>query len=192
MSGHRTFRWLGGAASLCALAVAASYVEAQNTAPVIVNAQRVETAQLRALERQFRVRIVPGRYWYDPVSGAWGIEGGPTIGLILPGLRIGGALRADASRGNMFVWVNGRRLPWQDLLALQQITGPIRPGRYWLDGHGNAGFEGGPALVNLRQLAMQGRRGSWSHYTRSTDASVGGDGSFFYYIDRNTSVTGGH
>jgi hypothetical protein len=101
-------------------------------------------------------------------------------------------LRPDASRGSTFVWVNGRRLPWQDLIALQQLTGPIQPGRYWLDARGNAGYEGGPALVNLQQLAARGRNSSWSYYTRSTDASVGGDGNFWYYIDRTTSATGGH
>src|SRR5262245_47402158 len=115
-SGDKMIRqWRCGATLLCLLAVSAASTSAQNRAPVIVYTQQVEAAQWRALERQFRVRIVPGRYWYDRVSGAWGIEGGPTIGLILPGLNIGGTLRADASRGGMLVWVNGRRLPWQDL-----------------------------------------------------------------------------
>jgi hypothetical protein len=173
------------------LATAAQELQAQTPAPVIINAERLTTAQVRAFERQYRVRIVPGRYWYDRISGAWGVEGGPTVGLIVPGLALG-ALRPEASRGTTFVWVNGRRLPWQDLIALQQLTGPIQPGRYWLDARGNAGYEGGPALVNLQQLAARGRNSSWSYYTRSTDASVGGDGNFWYYIDRTTSATGGH
>jgi hypothetical protein len=178
-------------AGLLALLFLATGAAAQNGAPVIVNAERLTPLQLRALELQYRVRIVPGRYWYDRVSGAWGIEGGPTAGLILPGLAVGGPLRADASRGSTLVWVNGRRLPWQDLVALQRLTGPILPGRYWLDARGNAGFEGGPVLVNLQQLAGR-QRSAWSSYTRNTDASVGGDGNFFYYIDRTTSVTGGN
>ncbi|MGH7459720.1 MAG: hypothetical protein ACRERX_21230, partial [Pseudomonas sp.] len=177
---------------LLASATAAPAVHAQTTSHVIVNGQRLSPVQLRALELKYRVRTVPGRYWYDRSSGAWGIEGGPTAGLIVPGLALGGPLRADASRGTTLVWVNGRRLPWQDLVALQQLTGPIQPGRYWLDARGNAGFERGPALVNLQQLANRGRRSAWSSYTRNTDASVGGDGSFFYYIDRTSSATGGH
>jgi hypothetical protein len=193
MTERRRSKWIRGQlAGLLAVVFLSPALVAQNASPVIINAERLTTVQLRALELQYRVRIVPGRYWYDRVSGAWGMEGGPTAGLILPGLAVGGPLRADASRGTMLVWVNGRRLPWQDLVALQQLTGPIRPGRYWLDARGNAGFEGGPALVNLHQLAYGGRRSAWSSYTRNTDASVGGDGNFFYYIDRNSSVTGGH
>ncbi len=42
------------------------------------------------------------------------------------------------------------------------MQGPVAPGRYWLDAQGYAGYEGGPAMVNLRQLASQGlyRQGS--------------------------------
>src|SRR5690606_23616505 len=173
------------------LAAQARGGEARN-ARVVVNGEALPADVLRALEAGYRVRIAPGRYWYDPVSGAWGIEGGPTVGLILPGLRLGGRLRENASRGTTLVWVNGRRLPFQDLLALQQLTGPIQPGRYWLDGRGNAGFEGGPALVNLHQLAARTRGNAWGYYSRSTGAGVGGDGDFWYYIDRDVSATGGH
>ena len=158
---------------------------------VIVNGERLPAPTLQALERAYRVRVAPGAYWYDRASGAWGVAGGPTAGLVLPGLPLGGALRADASAGRTLVWVNGRRLPHPDLRALERLTGPVRPGRYWLDGMGNAGFEGGPPLVNLHRLAAQARGSAWSHRTRVTDASVGGDGGFFYYIDRDVSVTGG-
>ena len=33
------------------------------------------------------------------------------------------------------------------------MGGPVQPGCYWVDGQGFAGLEGGPALVNLKQLA---------------------------------------
>jgi hypothetical protein len=75
------------------------------------------------------------------------------MGFTLPGLPIGGPLPPDISRGNTGVFINGRQLPTQDLAALQQLTGPVQPGRYWVDGQGYAGLEGGPALVNLKQLA---------------------------------------
>jgi hypothetical protein len=158
---------------------------------VVINGERIPENVLRMFEAAYRTRVANGRYWYDPVSGAWGVDGGPTAGLILPGLPLGGRLSANASRGTTGVYVNGRRLPVQDLMALQQLTGPIPPGRYWINGNGLAGAEGGPPLVDLRQLAARSSRSAWSHYTRSTDASVGGDGDFFYYIDRNTSMTGG-
>jgi len=158
---------------------------------VFVNGDRLPENEIRALELGYRVRIADGRYWYDARSGAWGVESGPTAGLILPGLPLGGRLREDASAGRTPVIVNGRRLPSADLIALEQLTGPIQPGRYWVNANGDAGFEGGPAIVNLHALAARSQSNAWSHYTRSTDASVGGDGDFFYYIDRNTSMTGG-
>lgn len=162
---------------------------AEEPRQVFINSVRMPENQIRALEMGYRVRIADGRYWYDARSGAWGVEGGPTAGLILPGLPVGGPLREDASAGRTGVLVNGRRLPTADLVALQQLTGPIQPGRYWVDANGDAGFEGGPPIVNLHALAARSRSNAWSHYTRSTDASVGGDGDFFYYIDRNSSMT---
>lgn len=163
----------------------------QSGRAVVINGERIPENVLRMFEAAYRTRVAEGRYWYDPISGAWGVEGAPTAGLILPGLPLGGRLAANASRGTTGVYVNGRRLPVQDLMALQQLTGPIPPGRYWINGEGYAGAEGGPPLVNLRQIAARSSRTAWSHYTRSTGASVGGDGDFFYYIDRNTSMTGG-
>lgn len=166
--------------------------DAGATRAVVVNGEVLSPEALGAFERGYRVRVAPGRYWYDRASGAWGVEGGPTAGLILPGLPLGGPLHEDASNGTTGVWVNGRRLPAVDLYALQRLTGPIRPGRYWVDGSGNAGFEGGPPIVNLRRLAARAGGGNaWSHYSRSTGAGVGGDGDFWYYIDGDVSATGG-
>src|SRR5438876_1267369 len=44
---------------------------------VVVNSQQISERDLAALELQSRSRIPNGNYWYDRVSGAWGIEGGP-------------------------------------------------------------------------------------------------------------------
>src|SRR5437868_5498473 len=56
---------------------------------VVVNGQTVPADHVRALEQAYRVAIVPGRYWYDAMSGAWGQEGGPIAGQMMPGLRLG-------------------------------------------------------------------------------------------------------
>lgn len=158
---------------------------------IVVNGERVPEATLSALEARYGVQAEAGRYWYDPASGAWGHVGRPTAGFLPAGLRIGGPLRADASSGRTSVWVNGRRLPAQDLRALQALTGPVEPGRYWLDANGNAGREGGPALVNLAQLARQaqgsGLRRSW--LTGIGSNSSGGTG---YVMGRDWSVTYGN
>lgn len=62
------------------------------------------------------------------------------------------------------MFVNGCELHPYDVLALQQITGPIAPGRYFITSEGLAGFEGGPPLWNLTAMAAQSQGGgsnSW-------------------------------
>jgi hypothetical protein len=125
------------------------------TRAVFINRNRLPADTLQMLESLFQVRVPDGRYWYDAMSGGWGQEDGPTIGFTVAGLPIGGALPANISGGKTDVFVNGRELPAQDLAGLQQLVGPIAPGRYWLDGQGYAGSEGGPPVANLRALASQ-------------------------------------
>ena len=124
---------------------------------VTINRVRLTEQQIVYLEHRFQMRVQEGSYWYDKVSGAWGLEGGPTVGFGIAGLNIGGPLRADSSRGNTGVFINGRELHWKDVMALQQL-GPVYPGRYWVDVYGNCGLEGGPALLNLVQLARARRQ----------------------------------
>ncbi len=125
------------------------------TRAVFINRNRLPLDTLQLLESLYQVRVPDGRFWYDATSGGWGQEGGPTIGFTVAGLPIGGALPANISGGNTGVFVNGRELPALDLAGLQALVGPIAPGRYWLDGQGHAGAEGGPPVANLRVLASQ-------------------------------------
>ena len=120
-----------------------------------INRARIPADTLALLQQTFGAAIPPGHYWYDQVSGAWGVAGGPTVGFTMAGLPIGGPLPADISNGTSGVYINGRELPTQDLLGLQALVGPIAPGRYWVDAQGYAGPEGGPAIVNLRVAASQ-------------------------------------
>ena len=83
------------------LAAAAAFA-AQDPAPIVVNGQELTPAeyqQIRTLGQKYRVKVMPGRYWYDRVSGLWGYEGNPAMGAILPGLNLGGALSPRASNG---------------------------------------------------------------------------------------------
>lgn len=144
---------------LLALAGAMSWpdsVSGQVTAgrEVVINRVRIPADTLRLLEQQFQTEVPAGRYWYDRVSGAWGQEGGPTIGLTIAGLPLG-RLPPDISGGGTGVFINGRELHPVDLQGLSQLVGPVQRGRYWLDAQGNAGYEGGPAIANLRLLALQ-------------------------------------
>jgi len=146
-----------------------------------INRVALREDQIRKIEREYRMRIPPGGYWYDRVSGGWGLEGGPTLGFTLPGLDLGGPLHADASRGDTGVFINGRELPMQDVLGLQQLSVPVLRGRWWIDSMGNAGVEGNPYPVcNIFQFS----RGKGGAYQRSTAGGyVGGDGETSYFFD---------
>ncbi|MDY7231186.1 hypothetical protein [Hyalangium rubrum] len=157
----------------------------------VVNGVRLSDAQLQALERTYHTRFQNGRYWYDHSSGAWGVEGGPGVGVIPADLPIGGPLRADASNGDTGFFVNGRELHSADVAGLKRIWPAVFPGRYWIDARTNYGIEGGQLLGNLQaqlqarvqaqamSLAGGGVGGPWS--VSSGGTTVGGDGQGFMY-----------
>jgi hypothetical protein len=189
---HRSHVLGALAAALLAAGPAAAQAPAPAARSVVINSVRLPDEQVRALERTYRIGIADGRYWYDRATGAWGVEGGPCLGLVLPGLAVGGALRADASGGGTGVFVNGRELHRLDVAALMRFTA-VYPGRYWLDAHGNGGPEGGPMMFNLYVLARQaGGGGPWGHTTKSGDLHVGGDGQgFTYFMSKDSSWSSG-
>lgn len=155
------------------------------SANVIVNGQPLDRHQLAAIQQLYG-SVRPGSYWYDRVSGLWGVAGGPAAGQIAPGLNIGGPLRANASRGNTGVFVNGRQIPMQEFVYLQQLFGYVRTGRYWLNAQGIGGYEGGPPMFDLRAAAA--RRGVGGGYLRRSHfGSTGSDGNCFYYLHPNGS-----
>jgi hypothetical protein len=176
------------------------FVMAAATAPaahaqarsVTVNRVRLSDSRVAELEQQYRVRVQDGAYWYDRASGAWGRDGGPTAGWILPGLDLGGPLPADASRGNTGVFINGRELHLLDVAALMRFM-PVYRGRWWVDAQGNFGAEGGPVLGNLWVLAQQrGMRAgkAWSVYSNDGNSLVGGDASGCSYFNSHDYGTG--
>ncbi len=156
---------------------------------VVINGVQLSNEQVIALEQMYRVTIQDGAYWYDHFCGAWGVQGGPVMGVIQPGLNIGGPLRHDASNGNTGVFINGRQLHLMDVLGLQQL-GPVLPGRYWVDAQGNVGFEGGPAFANLWVMARTyggNRGGAWT--VNSSTGTVGGDNSGFLFFQGNDGTS---
>ena len=118
-------------------------------ADVVVNSDRLEDSTRQALERSYGVPIKPGKYWYDAVSGVWGMEGGPAEGQIHAGLRLGGPLKRDASKGRTGVIVNGRELHELDVAALRRCVTVI-PGRCWVLANGVGGPENGRRGVGRR------------------------------------------
>ena len=82
------------------------------------------------------------------MTGLAGIEGGSCAGFMNAGIPLGGPLSPGASGGDTGVFINGRELHRLDVAALG-LLGPILRGRYWIDGHGNFGWEGRPVVGNL-------------------------------------------
>ena len=163
-----------------ALAIGEGYTAEEETG-VIVNAVPLTVETVRELQQIYPVPIGPGRYWYDPVSGAWGMEGGPIAGQMLPGLRLGGPLRADASRGTSGVFINGRELTHGEKSYLEQACRtPVYPARYWVNGYGIGGLEGAPPSFNLAlcgQARGQNRgRGSSTRTFCNPDGSCSSSG----------------
>jgi hypothetical protein len=158
---------------------------------IVINRTKLADKQVSALEQGFQVRILDGSYWYDKKCGAWGLEGGPTLGFIPAGLDVGGALRADASGGHTGVFINGRELHAMDVAGLQTLT-PVLPGRYWVDALGNCGYEGNPTpIMNLAALAQAARSKSGGTYHSRSDITgigSGGDGKTSYVMGKDWSV----
>jgi hypothetical protein len=155
------------------------------TRQVFINESPLTATELSRIAQTYGLRIPDGNYWYDPVLGAWGVQGSPTLGFIPPGINWGGPLQAHASGGGTGVFVNGRALHPQDLVALAQLVGSaIAPGRYFITHEGLAGIEGGPPLWNLGTLAAtQGEAnptGTWqSRILGSSGFSDGNTGAVF-------------
>lgn len=165
--------------------------QAASDRTVVINGTRLSNEQVNSLEQAYRIKIQDGAYWYDKTCGAWGLQGGPTAGFILPNLDLAGPLSADASNGTTGVFVNGRQLHTYDVLALQQLLGPIAPGRYWLDAQGNVGIEGGPMLFNIVRLAnaapSRGRAGS-TYRSNITGIGGGSSGGTSYVMGKDWAV----
>lgn len=155
--------------------------------PLRINRAVIPDEQVRRFEQQHHQVIPRGDFWYDNVSGAWGLDGGPTVGFTAPGMNLGGKLAADASGGDTGVFINGRELPVQDVAGLAQMGVPVQQGRWWVDARGNFGVEGSPnASGNLFQFS----RGKGGAYQRATVGGyIGGDGETSYFFDPATGAS---
>ena len=175
-----------GLALICCFLLVATALNAQD---VYINGTLVTQDEIAAAQQEMGIPagapIPAGRYWYDDVSGLWGMEGGPTVGQLLPGLKLGGPLPADISGSGTNVFVNGREIHAQEYMFLAQIFGYVMPGRYWMDWQGIGGFEGGPPQLNVVAAAQAAgaQGGMYGGYTRRTPfGGLGGDGNCSYYL----------
>ncbi|MBI5364181.1 MAG: hypothetical protein HZA53_13455 [Planctomycetes bacterium] len=138
---------------------------------VIVNGTELDSKALVELDAVARTRVPDGDYWYDARCGACGAKGGPTAAFLPASLKLGAALRADASGGGTgmvtSVFVNGRELHVADYQALSRL-GQILPGRYWLDANGNWGVEGTEIPLGNLVQAASAAASTGPGYNRST------------------------
>jgi len=149
---------------LAALALTAQAADER----IVVNGSPLSAETVRQLQRLYPVPIKPGRYWYDNVSGAWGWEGEPIAGQMLPGLKLGGPIRANASRGTSGIYINGRQITQAERTYLERTCqARTVPGRYWVNARGVGGFEGGPAWFDLSRCGQQQQRSSGGASTRT-------------------------
>lgn len=148
---------------------------------VFVNGVEIPATYKKQLEQLYTMRMNPGRYWYDPMSGLWGLENGPAMGALRPSLTLGGPLSAGASNGHTGIFLNGRQIDTTELSQWQHLLGQIAPGRYWMDAMGNVGREGGPTLVNLLQIVQQYQANPYDRpNSRNVYGNAPGTGATFY------------
>jgi hypothetical protein len=144
---------------------------------VFINGKALTLGQVAGFEQQYQTRLIDGRFWYDDKCGAWGIEGGPTVGFIHPSLPLPGPMPANISGGGTGIFINGREIHPMDRQVLIGMFGTAIPGHYWLDGYGNLGVEGGGFLVNLAVAAQQAQQQTTQ--TGSGTVSSGPEGAMF-------------
>jgi hypothetical protein len=156
----------------------------RDAADVVVNGVLLSAGQVAAFEHRYGMRLPAGAYWYDPESGAWGVQGGPTAGRARAHVNVGAALRADASGGGdgklTGIFINGREIHPQEAALLSQYVSLV-PGRYWIDAAGNAGYQGLPAMVNLVDEARA--RGSEDPFPAAAAGYPAADGGAPYFFE---------
>jgi hypothetical protein len=115
---------------------------------VLINNLKLSASEMMEIKQLYGVAPLPGSYWYDTRSGAFGQVGGPVIGVMYPGHQFG-ELSSMASRGNSGVFINNRQLQSGEAIQLARIFGynhPV-PGWYWMNANGDLGVEGYPYAI---------------------------------------------
>ena len=158
---------------------------------VLINRRELTREQAATIVALYHYAPLPGRYWYDARSGAWGLEGREAAGFLIPGHDFG-TLAADASAGHTGVFINGRQLNLIEAARLQQTFGAVYPGHWWLDGRtGYYGLEGNPMplgnIITAMQTQRSGRGGDNFWYSSTAGGNDNGQSG---YVDVNGTIAG--
>lgn len=143
---------------------------------VIINGHQLSHSQLEDLQLIYGIEPQTGAYWYDQVSGMYGLIGEGISGFMYSEHQFG-EMYANCSDGNTGVFLNGRELPHEEWLVWSQVLGAyIQPGAYWFDRFGNIGLEGDAhPVANLYLTAKQQTMAAG----QSTSAFGGSQGNFW-------------
>lgn len=160
----------------------------EKVSAIYINGNRLTVEQIATLTQLYGgMAPTPGNYWYDPISGLFGIMGQGTLGVTYPRMQFG-MFPADASNGNTDVFVNGRELTEAEAQYLERLLNTKRiPGYYWLDTYGNFGDMRQTFAVNL----YQDQQGSTIWSTELGYAGGSSDGCSYINIPSDTGVSAG-
>jgi hypothetical protein len=160
---------------------------------VIINGREITPIQARQFAVIYHNPPVPGRYWYDSRSGAWGYEGRQTGGFLYPGHDYG-PLAANASNGDTGIFINGREITSMEAMALKKLFGVVYQGHFWIDGgNGNVGVEGNPMPVANIAVAMRNQQQQPNFNCGATYcAGFNSQGEGYVDVNGGTIVSIGH
>jgi len=177
---------------LFALAMAPAMLASNQAAGtrIFINGRELTKKQVVALALAYHHFPPPGHYWYDAMSGAWGLQGREAAGFILPGHDFG-PMPANASNGNTGVYINGREINMIEAMRIQQTFGVVYRGRWWLNGRtGYYGLEGNPMPIGNIMTALRSQRnGSGDNFWCSATA-CGNDNGKSGYVDVGGTIVG--
>lgn len=154
--------------TLAVLAAAGHQAAAQvDHTRTVINGRTFTPADRTDFIRTYGTPPLGGNFWYDPMSGLWGVVGREAFGALRPG-HPWGTVSPAASAGNTGVFINGRQINYAEAMYIKSLLGSVVPGRWWLDGRtGNFGVEGNAMPVgNLFAIAKaaQSRGGGSTYY----------------------------
>ncbi|MBP9695125.1 MAG: hypothetical protein KBD73_01835 [Candidatus Magasanikbacteria bacterium] len=120
----------------------------QSAISVTINWEKLTSEEVQSLKNIYG-SVTPGDYWYDRMTGLYGVMGNGPLGIIATGYNFDPMPR-NASNGNTNVIINGREITYGEVALLTRYVGQVIPGSYWLDASGNFGLTGSNvALGNL-------------------------------------------
>ena len=158
---------------------------------VYVNGRPLTQMQAMTLQAMYGAVAPPGRYWYDPVSGLYGIEGREACGFIRANHNFA-PLQEDASDGDTGIFINGRELNRTEALFWRGILGSgFRQGRWWLTGAGLVGVSGNrtplanvaPVITAILQQQTQSARAYGGDHFWSSRLGAGNSNGDTGYIN---------